>query len=65
MPCDHVMLGVDCPFSDNSMGKDYLHRIQDEKVLDDGKLAAFAHGNAVKLLFRGRSAGEIVGHARV
>ena len=54
MPSERVLFSVDYPFSDNRLGREYLRVIQEEKILDDEQLQAFAYGNAKKLLFTGR-----------
>lgn len=54
MPLERVLFSVDYPFSDNGLGKQYLDRIRQEKILDDDQLEAFAYGNAKKLLFGGK-----------
>jgi len=60
MPLERVLFSVDYPFSDNSLGKEYLEKIRHEKILDEEQLKAFTHGNAIKLLFKGKDASELL-----
>lgn len=60
MPRERVMYSVDYPFSDNSLGKEFLEAIRKEEILNEKELADFAHGNAVKLFFKGKNANEVL-----
>ncbi|KAH7203230.1 hypothetical protein BKA60DRAFT_580138 [Fusarium oxysporum] len=51
MPLERVMFGVDYPFSDNKLGREYLETIRREGILDDDEVEAFSSGNARRLLF--------------
>lgn len=63
MPLERVLFSVDYPFSDNRLGREYLRTIQEEKILNDEQLQAFASGNALKLLFKGKDAHGALGLA--
>ncbi|KAF2654808.1 amidohydrolase 2 [Lophiostoma macrostomum CBS 122681] len=61
MPRERVLFSVDYPFSDNRLGKEFLERVRREGVLEGSELDDFAYGNAVRLLFRGKSSEEVLG----
>ena len=60
MPRDRVLYSVDYPFSDNTLGKEFLEAIRKEEILNEKELADFAHGNAFKLLFKGKETDEVL-----
>ena len=60
MPLERVLYSVDYPFSDNQLGKEFLEKIRQEKVLNDEQLKAFVHENAAKLLFKENHAQKVL-----